>query len=75
MSTAATDTPLVEVRNLEVIYGGAIRAVNGVSIVVPKCGFVSVLGANGAGKTSLVRAITGNLGIVGGAVTAGEILY
>jgi branched-chain amino acid transport system ATP-binding protein len=74
MSTSASNTPLVEVNNLEVVYNGAILAVNGVSIVVPQGGFVSVLGANGAGKTSLVRAITGNLGIVGGAVTAGEIL-
>ena len=75
MSTSASNTPLVEVNILEVVYGGAILAVNGVSIVVPQGGFVSVLGANGAGKTSLVRAITGNLGIVGGAITAGEVLY
>jgi ABC-type branched-subunit amino acid transport system ATPase component len=54
MSTTASNTPLVEVNNLEVVYGGAILAVNGVSIVVPQGGFVSVLGANGAGKTSFV---------------------
>ena len=75
MSTQQTSTPIVQVNNLEVMYNGAIRALNGVSIVVPPGGFVSVLGANGAGKTSLVRAITGNLGVVGGAITEGSVLF
>ena len=75
MNTQQTSTPIVQVNNLEVMYNGAIRALNGVSIVVPPGGFVSVLGANGAGKTSLVRAITGNLGVVGGAITAGSVLF
>ena len=75
MNTQQTSTPIVQVNNLEVMYNGAIRALNGVSIVVPPGGFVSVLGANGAGKTSLVRAITGNLGVVGGAITEGSVLF
>jgi branched-chain amino acid transport system ATP-binding protein len=75
MNTQQTSTPIVQVNNLEVMYNGAIRALNGVSIVVPPGGFVSVLGANGAGKTSLVRAITGNLGVVGGAITAGSVSF
>jgi branched-chain amino acid transport system ATP-binding protein len=75
MNTQQTSTPIVQVNNVEVMYNGAIRALNGVSIVVPPGGFVSVLGANGAGKTSLVRAITGNLGVVGGAITAGSVSF
>lgn len=75
MTSTQVATPIVQVSNLEVMYNGAIRALNGVSIVVPPGGFVSVLGANGAGKTSLVRAITGNLGVVGGAITAGSVLF
>jgi branched-chain amino acid transport system ATP-binding protein len=39
-------------------YGEA-RAVNGVSLVVPRHGLTAVVGSNGAGKTSLVRAIAG----------------
>lgn len=75
MTSPQVATPIVQVSNLEVMYNGAIRALNGVSIVVPHGGFVSVLGANGAGKTSLVRAITGNLGVVGGAITAGSVSF
>lgn len=74
MSSPGDRGPILQVNNLEVVYNRAVLALNGVSIVVPTGGFVSVLGANGAGKTSLVRAITGNLGIVGGAITAGEVL-
>jgi len=69
-----TSQPILEVRNIEVLYNGAIRALNGVSIVIPQSGFVSVLGANGAGKTSLVRAITSTLNIVGGEVSHGDVL-
>ena len=38
---------------------GAVRAVDGVSLEVPKGTVTAVLGANGAGKTSLLRTITG----------------
>jgi branched-chain amino acid transport system ATP-binding protein len=50
--------PLLAVEDLEVRYGEA-RAVNGVSLVVPRHGLTAVVGSNGAGKTSLVRAIAG----------------
>jgi branched-chain amino acid transport system ATP-binding protein len=53
-------TSLLEVRNLAVSYGQAI-ALNGVSLTVPTNGLMAVVGANGAGKTSLVRAISGML--------------
>jgi len=75
MTSVVTNTPIVEARNLEVVYGGAILALNDVSVTVPRGGFVSVLGANGAGKTTLVRAISGNLAIMGGAITAGSVHY
>ena len=38
---------------------GAVRAVDGVSLEVPEGSVTAVLGANGAGKTSLLRTITG----------------
>jgi branched-chain amino acid transport system ATP-binding protein len=38
---------------------GPVRAVDGVSFVVPEGSVTAVLGANGAGKTSLLRTITG----------------
>lgn len=48
----------LEVRDLEVHYDG-IRALHGVSFVVPHGEIVTLIGANGAGKTSILRAISG----------------
>ena len=60
-------TARLDVRNLEVSYGQA-RALNGVSFSVPSGSMNAVVGANGAGKTSLVRAIAGMLRPSGGQV-------
>lgn len=67
--------PLLLVRDLEVVYGGAILALRGVSIVVREGSVVALLGANGAGKTTLLRAISGLLPINGGAIRHGEITF
>ncbi|HEY5636038.1 MAG TPA: ABC transporter ATP-binding protein [Burkholderiales bacterium] len=50
--------PLLEVRGLEVHYGG-IRAVKGIDLDVAEGELVSLIGANGAGKTSTLKAICG----------------
>jgi branched-chain amino acid transport system ATP-binding protein len=60
-------TARLDVRNLEVSYGQA-RALTGVSFRVPSGSLNAVVGANGAGKTSLVRAIAGMLRPSGGQV-------
>ena len=49
---------LLEVENLDLYYGD-VQALAGVSIEVPKSEIVAIVGANGAGKTSLIRAIAG----------------
>jgi branched-chain amino acid transport system ATP-binding protein len=51
-------TPLLEIDGLSVSYGG-IRALSGVSLVVPEGCVVALLGANGAGKTTALRTISG----------------
>ena len=51
-------TALLQVRDLDVSYGEA-RALNGVSLTVARNSLTAVVGSNGAGKTSLVRAIAG----------------
>jgi branched-chain amino acid transport system ATP-binding protein len=50
--------PLLELRNVEASYG-PIRALHGVSLTVDDGQVVAVLGANGAGKSTTLRAISG----------------
>ncbi len=59
---------LLEIRGLEVRYGG-IRAVKGVDLAVDENELVCLIGANGAGKTSILKAICGLLPAAGGTVT------
>lgn len=49
---------ILEVKNLNVSYGG-IKAVKDISFVVPKGEVVTLIGANGAGKSSTLRSIVG----------------
>jgi branched-chain amino acid transport system ATP-binding protein len=59
--------PHLEVRDLRVHYDG-IQALHGVSFTVPRGEIVTLIGANGAGKTSILRAISGMIPY-GGSVT------
>lgn len=58
---------LLEVRALDVTYG-ATRAVRGLDLTVEAGEIVTVLGANGAGKSSLLRAVQGLVRPAGGAI-------
>jgi branched-chain amino acid transport system ATP-binding protein len=60
-------TLLLEVENLDVRYGRT-HAVKGVSLSVGADELVTVLGANGAGKTSLLRALQGLVPAAGGKI-------
>jgi branched-chain amino acid transport system ATP-binding protein len=66
---------MLTIQDLEVTYQGSITALRGVSMEVPDRGVVALLGANGAGKTSVLRAISGLLGIHGGRITGGSISF
>jgi branched-chain amino acid transport system ATP-binding protein len=59
---------LLEVRNIDVFYG-SIRALKGVSFNVDKGEIVSIIGANGAGKSTTLRAISGILRAASGSIT------
>jgi branched-chain amino acid transport system ATP-binding protein len=61
------------VRNLEVVYGGSIRVLRGVSLDVPQREVVALLGANGAGKTTLLRAVSGLLDVHDGKIVRGTV--
>ena len=57
--TPTTQAPAaLEVQDLQVSYGG-MRALSGVSLVVPAGAVVALLGPNGAGKSTTLRAISG----------------
>ncbi len=65
--TEPTQTPLLRIDDLWVSYG-PVRAVRGVSLEVANGELAAVLGANGAGKTSTLRSISGVIGKVRGKV-------
>jgi branched-chain amino acid transport system ATP-binding protein len=64
---------VLAVQNLEVVYEDVILVLKGVSLEVPDGGIVALLGGNGAGKTTVLRAITGLLDVHRGAVTKGSV--
>jgi len=61
--------------NISVVYSDVIQVLRGVSLKVPKNSIVSLLGANGAGKTSTLKAISGLLKPENGKVTEGDIVF
>ncbi len=74
-STAANAAPLLAVRNIEVVYDNVILVLRGLSIDVPNGAIVALLGANGAGKSTTLKAISGLLKTEEGEVTRGEIVF
>lgn len=59
---------MLEIRDLRVNYGG-VEAVQGISINVPAGHIVTLIGGNGAGKSSTLRAISGITRVHSGAIT------
>jgi branched-chain amino acid transport system ATP-binding protein len=59
---------MLEIRDLHVTYGG-IRALHGISIDVPAGTIVTLIGANGAGKSSTLRAVSGIATVSQGSIT------
>lgn len=70
-----TKETLLEVNNIEVIYNHVILVLKGVSLSVPKGGITALLGGNGAGKSTTLKAISNLLGSERGDVTKGSVKY
>ena len=66
---------ILKINNIEVKYHEVILVLKGVSIEVPRGGIVALLGANGAGKSTTLKAISGLLKVEDGEVTDGAIEY
>src|SRR6267378_3224850 len=69
------DAPLLEFRNIRVVYDNAIEAIRDVRTAVPKGGIVALLGSNGAGKSTLLKAMSGILYTEEGAIENGAIRF
>lgn len=68
-------TALLSVNNIEVIYDHVILVLKGVSLEVQQGKIVALLGANGAGKSTTLKAISNLLGAERGDVTKGSIQF
>jgi branched-chain amino acid transport system ATP-binding protein len=62
---------MLTISDLNVHYGG-IHALRGISLTVPEKRIVTLVGANGAGKSSLLRAISGLVPATSGSIRFGE---
>jgi branched-chain amino acid transport system ATP-binding protein len=74
-ATPAEAPALLEVNNIEVVYNDVILVLRGLSLRVPKGRIVALLGANGAGKSTTLKAISGLLKTEEGEVTRGEVVF
>jgi branched-chain amino acid transport system ATP-binding protein len=66
---------MLEVNNIEVVYMNVIRVLRGVSLKIADGQIVALLGANGGGKTTTLKAISGMLKTEEGEVTDGSIEF
>ncbi|HSO06352.1 MAG TPA: ABC transporter ATP-binding protein [Pelomicrobium sp.] len=74
-AAAAANPFLLSVNNVEVIYDHVILVLKGVSLAVPEGRIVALLGANGAGKSTTLKAISNLLRAERGEVTKGSVEF
>lgn len=72
-SSVSTTPPALAVHNIQIVYGGAIEAVRDVSLEVRPGQIVALLGSNGAGKSSVLKGISGVLDAEDGEIEKGSI--
>jgi len=66
---------LLTVKNIEVVYNKTVQVLRGLSLTVDKGAVVALLGSNGAGKSTTLKAVSNLLELEDGKVTSGEILF
>ena len=71
-ATTSGEAPLLALNNIEVLYDNVALAVKGVSLEVTHGDLVALLGANGAGKSTVLKSISGLLSAERGHVSRGE---
>ena len=73
--TQPTPANVLEVNNIEVIYNKVVQALRGLSLAVPRGQIVALLGSNGAGKSTTLKAVSGLLALEDGTVESGSIHF
>ena len=71
----ANSDNILEIDRIEVLYDNVIAALHDVSLNVPRGKIVALLGGNGAGKSTTLKAISTMLAAERGVVTKGSITY
>ena len=64
---------MLKVNNIQVVYNNVIMVLKGISLEVPEGKAVALLGANAAGKTTTLKAISGILKFQNGEVEDGTL--
>ncbi|MEX2129825.1 MAG: ABC transporter ATP-binding protein [Xanthobacteraceae bacterium] len=75
VAAAPVNQPILDVNNIEVVYDHVILVLKGVSLSVPAGSIVALLGANGAGKSTTLKAISNLIRAERGEVTKGSIEF
>ena len=66
---------MLKLKNIEVVYNEVVLVIKGLSLEVRKGEIVSLLGANGAGKSTTLKAVSSLLKNEDGEVTKGNIFF
>ena len=72
---SAAATPILELNNIEVVYNRVVQALRGLSLAVPQGAIVALLGSNGAGKSSTLKAVSNLLLLEDGLLASGSIRW
>jgi branched-chain amino acid transport system ATP-binding protein len=72
---APATSNLLTISNIEVVYDDVILVLRGLSLDVPEGKIVALLGSNGAGKSTTLKAVSGLLPTEHGEVTDGSIMF
>jgi branched-chain amino acid transport system ATP-binding protein len=72
---ASADGAILEVKNIEVVFNDVILVLRGLSLEARRGGITALLGANGAGKSTTLKAISGLLVVEDGAITRGSVSF
>ena len=73
--TSASPDPLLDIENIEVVYNHTVQVLRGLSIRVAPGAIVALLGANGAGKSTTLKTVSGLIRLENGGLTAGHVRF